>query len=284
MIRWAIRYAELGFAVFPCEPRGKAPLGRLAPNGSRSATHDPEQVRRLWRQAPDANVGVATGTSSRLLVVDLDGEEGLESFAGLTAAHGPPSSSSKRPVGSTVRTGSGWHLWLLAFDPVPNSASKLAPKVDTRGQGGYVLAPPSVHPNGAVYEWDEPLRTPLPKAADWLLELLARPEAPARAPAPRRELEGGPGSRYAIAAAVSAGERIVQAGQGARNDTLNSEAYSIAQLVAGGELEEALARELLEGAALEAGLTPREVARTLDSAFGAGQEAPRNAPTARIAA
>ncbi len=85
-------------------------------------------------------------------------------------------------------------------------------------------------------------------------------------------------NRYAAAALKSACSTIENAAEGSRNDTLNTEAFGIAQLVAGGEIEETEARESLTNAAEHAGLGAAEIAQTLTSAFDAGSKKPRNAP------
>ena len=104
----------------------------------------------------------------------------------------------------------------------------------------------------------------------------------AAAPIEPREPEAvsptGDMNRYAAAALKSACSAIENAAEGSRNDTLNTEAFGIAQLVAGGEIEETVARESLTNAAEHAGLGAAEIAQTLTSAFDAGSKKPRNAP------
>jgi Bifunctional DNA primase/polymerase, N-terminal len=75
MLKAALAYAQRGFAVFPCKPRGKAPLVK---HGLNAATRDETRIRKWWTRWPDANVGIATGAASRLLVVDIDSLEGAK--------------------------------------------------------------------------------------------------------------------------------------------------------------------------------------------------------------
>jgi hypothetical protein len=83
MLRAALAYAEMGFAVFPCALRGKAPLTE---HGFKDASKDPEVIRALWRLHPGANVGIATGAISGIVVVDIDPRHGgVETLEALQA-------------------------------------------------------------------------------------------------------------------------------------------------------------------------------------------------------
>jgi hypothetical protein len=107
--------------VFPCEPRGKRPLGALAPHGVKDATRDPDLIRRWWATCPTANIGLACGVTCCAL--DVDGLEGWHALTGLTARHGA------LPATVTSCTGAGgWHLFFAmpAGRTVRNSAGKLA--------------------------------------------------------------------------------------------------------------------------------------------------------------
>jgi hypothetical protein len=135
----ALRYANLGVPVFPCAPGGKQPL---TPNGFHDATSLARIVAHWWERHPDANIGLPTGVTTGVLVVDVDvhgGESGYAAFersraAGLTEGWG-----------WLVRTPSGG---LHAYYPaVPEAEQRCwqvpAARVDFRGDGGYVIAPPS---------------------------------------------------------------------------------------------------------------------------------------------
>lgn len=182
----ALAAAERGWSVLPLVPRGKAPLGRLVSRGVKDATTDPDRIRKWWRREPEANVGVATGGG--LVVVDID-EGGEKSVRQLEANHGP-----LPPTVESV-TGRGRHLF-LRVDPgqrVPCSAGKLGAGLDVRGDGGYIVAPGSVHPSGAIYEWrtapDEAPLAPLP--AKWLELLVAERAASNVIQFPSRPETGG---------------------------------------------------------------------------------------------
>jgi putative DNA primase/helicase len=156
---WALAYARRGLAVFPlhsirssqctCRTRdcGKntAKHPRVS-GGYKAATTDLRQIADWWRKWPDANIGVATGTASGFIVLDIDGYEALSRLRRLAGEHEP---LPKVPV---VRTARGWHLW---FRPSPGVVipSSAGDGLDVRGEGGYVVVPPSVHATGHVYEW-----------------------------------------------------------------------------------------------------------------------------------
>ncbi len=152
--------------VFPCDPGGKRPL---TPSGFWDATTDDHRVRAWWGRWPAANVGVPTGRRSGLLVLDVDQRGGgPQSLAALEREHGP------LPKTATGRTGGGGvHLFFRypSGREVRNSAGVLGPGLDVRGEGGYVVVPPS-RTRGA-YGWAD--RSPLADAS-WLLERLAEGE------------------------------------------------------------------------------------------------------------
>ena len=170
----ALVYAESGWRVFPlhspdqdgqCSCRktdrhnvGKHPRTR---HGFKDATTDETKVRRWWGKWPDANVGIATGNG--LVVLDVDPRHGgLDNLADLEDQYGP-----LPPTLTATTGGGGRHFHFTTPAPVRSKVA-LRPGVDIRGDGGYVVAPPSLHESGARYQWEnsEPL-APLP---DWLRE------------------------------------------------------------------------------------------------------------------
>jgi putative DNA primase/helicase len=172
----ALDYARRGIPVFPLQPRKKKPLPRS--HGFKDASQDETTIRRWWGAEPESNIGIPTGEASGWLVLDVDGPEGQESLGRLQEKYGP------LPETLTQRTGGGGYQYVFRYpdgEKISNSASKIAPKIDVRGEGGYVAAPPSIHPSGRAYEWlndDEPA-----EAQIWLIEL-ARAEI--------QKSEGGP--------------------------------------------------------------------------------------------
>ena len=147
----ALAYAKMGLAVFPLAEKSKVPC---IAGGFKNATTDPEQIRAFWTHRPNCNIGIATGgMSGGLVVIDCDydearGEDGMRTVRSFEAANGefPESACVSTPRG-------GEHLYFITTEPFDCSANA-DEGVDIRGDGGYVVAPPSIHPNGGMYEWD----------------------------------------------------------------------------------------------------------------------------------
>ena len=141
MLEAALEYARRGIPVFPVKPKGMAPLTR---KGFKDATTDEKQILAWWEKWPNANIGLVPGPAN-LVVVDYDGEEGLE-FArerGWLEEETP-----------SVVTDRGRHFY---YTKPPDSHIRYAqphPQIDLRSDNGYVLAPPSIHPSGHVYVWE----------------------------------------------------------------------------------------------------------------------------------
>ena len=136
----AIAYATRGFAVFPCVPRGKVPATR---HGCRDATKDLAQITAWWCDNPNYNVAVATGPVSKVFVLDVDGLDAEASLRKLEEQHGalPETVESITPRGRHI-------FFRCENGVVRNSAGAIAPGLDIRGDGGYVVLPPSIHPSG----------------------------------------------------------------------------------------------------------------------------------------
>jgi hypothetical protein len=165
MLDAALALASCGLYVFPCWPQDKRPA---TPHGCRDASCDPELIRYWWRQDPAYNVAVATGALSDIFVIDIDGMPAERAFEKLA--------SEPLPASVEVITARGRHIWLChPGGIVPNSTNKIAPGVDVRGDGGYVLAPPSLHPDGKRYAWSIDSTDTVSEAPSWLLEKVAAP-------------------------------------------------------------------------------------------------------------
>jgi hypothetical protein len=266
----ALDYAAIGWPVFPLVPRGKLPLiaKRDGGNGLHDATVDLGVVFQWWGRWPTANIGLRTGI--RFDVVDIDGQEGLESLnqyrADRPMTWGPESETG----------GGGWHL--LHLPSGAGNRAGILPHVDYRGDGGYAVAPPSVHPSGCRYCWavgagPTEQMEPLP---DWLRELVLPPSPPPRRPLPLNR----PGrlTAYAQRALESELGRVALAPVGSRNDTLNRAAFALGQLVAGGVLDLDVVLSSLLEAALRAGLGETESERSIASGVRSGARSPRRIP------
>ncbi len=169
----ALALATRGLAVFPLLPGTKRPL---TANGFKAATTGPERVREWWTETPDANIGVATGNISSITVLDVDVKEGKQgdvSLAELTEQYGD------LPITPKQETWSGGAQYVFAYAPgVRNSAGKLGEGLDVRGDGGYIVVPPSiVSEDGRTgeYVW-EPYAglddTPFSPMPEWMIARL----------------------------------------------------------------------------------------------------------------
>lgn len=238
----ALDYAARGWRVLPIRPRAKTPL---TPRGVYAATSDPARIRRWWAKWPTANVAIATGDG--LLVVDVDGPDGEAALADLDL---PPT--------LTVQTGRGRHLYFADPSGEGKCCNGILDHVDTKAAGGYVLAPPSVHPSGAIYTWAEgraPEDLPLAEAPTW-----AKP-APQPAPKAKHNLP-----------------RLIPEGQ--RNDTLTRLAGSL--WADGLTLDELTTRLLAENEARCRPLLPEAEVRAIARSVARYPQAPGGA-TVRIA-
>jgi len=179
----ALRYAERGWAVLPvagmvdgrcgcarpCDRPAKHPLSR---HGLLDATTDAATIRGWWARHPGANIGVATGASG-LVVIDVDMPDGERSLGRLDAL-----GLHRAPTLVGLTGGGGRHLVYAAAagggaGGLHNTARGLPgvgealPDIDLRAQGGYIVAPPSMHASGARYRWEDPARA-VAAAPGWL--------------------------------------------------------------------------------------------------------------------
>jgi hypothetical protein len=270
MLASALDYARRGWQVLPLEPAGKRPLGALVPHGLKEATTDETTIRQWWTTEPNANVGIATGAVSGLVVIDVDGADGAQELRELVDQHG-------RFKATWARTGSGgWHAYLqYPGVEVRNSAGKLGPGLDVRGDGGYVVAPPSIHPCGGRYTWRNAIHgSHLPPMPPWLLALLKPPE-----PEPPRTrgftIHPPAATKYANAAVEGEAREVADASVGQRNHRLNVAAFKLGGLVAAGMVSESEVEHILTVAAQAAGLSEQEARQTIRSGLRAGLCHPR---------
>lgn len=145
----ALSYAENGWLVFPLKPRDKKPI---TPRGFKDASCDPAAVRAWWRDEPKANIGVVTGRANGIVVIDFDPKNGAD-----VRTFCEEYADALRGLRfGRVATGSGGQHWYFAYPEQDfPSCIGLLPGVDVKSDGGYVLAPPSIHPGGGAYVWLE---------------------------------------------------------------------------------------------------------------------------------
>jgi hypothetical protein len=263
----AIAYARRGIRVFPLRPRGKEPLGEAAPHGVKDASKDPEEVAAWWEAHPDANIGIATGAESSTWALDVDGDRGAATLRALEIEHGD------LPLTVSQNTANGVHyLFAWPLDgPVTNSAGKIGPGIDVRGEGGYIVAAPSVHPSGRRYTWT-PGRTAFLPAPAWLLDLVRKKKPHSQ----QHDAKFDPGTisdNYGRAAIMGEYAKVAGAKEGGRNQALNTAAFALGQLLADGLVKRADVEAALIAAASENGYLGEEGLPHVQSVIASGIEA-----------
>ncbi|HYM01447.1 MAG TPA: bifunctional DNA primase/polymerase [Stellaceae bacterium] len=161
-------YMRRGWSVIPLRPASKLPAIRW--DRHQRAHADEAAVQDWVRRWPDLNIGIVTGAVSGLVVVDIDRRhDGVESLAALERLYGPLPSTVEAVTG-----GGGRHLYFAAPPTGLRNRAGVAAGVDLRGEGGMVVAPPSIHPSGGRYRWrpgHEPGALPLAVLPHWLIRL-----------------------------------------------------------------------------------------------------------------
>ncbi|WP_191872030.1 bifunctional DNA primase/polymerase [Streptomyces filipinensis] len=278
----ALLAAERGWPVIPLQPGTKRPAGhpeRTCPltgrcaGGHRTpeqrATTDPELIQMAWANRP-YNVGIATGPAG-LLVIDLDvpkpqeqegAPDGATSFKALCERAGQP-----YPLTYQVRTPSGGrHLYFTTPPGVrlKCSVKRLAPRIDTRAWGGYVVAPGSTTPDGA-YEVAEV--APVASLPAWLAALLTEPAKPAAPPVPSRVWDGTKAARTALDRECAVIRAANEGGPNGRNNTLHKSACKVARFIAWGHISRHTVEEAIQAAGESTGLPAAECRATIRSAM-----------------
>lgn len=299
----AVVYANRGWAVVPlswptadgcscrlgiaCSKAGKHPWLRWSYiDASTRWPKDPVSVHHLFRDRPESNVGILTGATSGVFVLDVDGAVGEESLWRLQTDHGP------LPVTLTAQTGSGGRHLLFAYPgPTPTTASRLGTGLDTRSDGGLIVAAPSRHRSGQIYRWINWWTEPAP-VPSWLVELLTAASTP---PVPRatvqrdrgqaswstkpamplKRMHGTPYGKKALKGELA---KVRDAVEGIRNPYLVRSAYKIGQLIESCRLNLDEVTTVFVGAAAGIGLDQHEAHRTVASGLKAGMAHPRLRP------
>ena len=240
----ALELAALGWAVFPCGA-DKTPRCR---GGFKLASNDPDRIRAMAGQFGFVLVGIRTGETSNLAVLDID-------RAGEPWWH---ENRDRLPGTRVHRTRSGGlHLLFRNSPGLRCSASKIVPGIDVRAEGGYIIA------------WPVLVDAPL---AEWPAWLSTR-EKPISAPwTPPPSMTGDKARNYAAAALRAAIVRVAGAGDGGRNVTLNAETFGLSRFIASGALSPGEIAGAMAHAGLAAGLAAHEVQNTIASALGSAAQ------------
>ena len=281
----ALRYAEIGWSVFPCwwpqldrcacgndecSSPAKHPIGPAVSAGWKDATTDHNTIISWWTRWPQANVAISL-TQSGLFVTDIDGPAGATRWQELSDTYGTPPATLTAQTGRAE--GDGRHLFYQQPDPPLRSCKLGHPKLEIRGDGAYVIAAPSIHISGAAYLWEEGTYEVADPPA-WLIgeATIVRPKDP---DVPGNDLIATPDTSRRITALAGA---VATAQEGNRNHLLNWAAHRAGRLVGAGIIDEHQAREQLTQAALRAGLTRQETDATITSGLTAGTQNPEPAP------
>lgn len=264
LVEAAQQYLNMGLKVIALT--GKAPNGKVHPHGLKDALdteryHTQGLLTELTRCfSHPATTGIGILTTWPLVVVDIDGEDGAQAWKALAG-------DEYMPDRWVAKTGRGLHLYFFSIEQV--GSMKLAPLLDLKGEGGYVAAPPSLHPDGHRYEWL------LPPDECWMIEVPVRLAERIRAhlfdqerrivrSAQQKRIRHAPledGVLWASWGYDGIINRMLDASEGERNNYLH---WAAATMAEEGALEEEF--ESLRAAALDAGLTHLETKRTIRSA------------------
>lgn len=255
----AKEYVRRGLSVIPLHPRSKKPaIPSWREYQKRLPTE--EELERWFRNGSQNNIAVLTGEISGLAVLDADSAEAIDWC------------EKNLPKTPSVKTARGQHNYFRFRHGLKNSVNVNGLKLDVRGEGGYVVAPPSIHESGDDYQWEDGLdEIPL---AEFPSQLLAT----SKHDRPSGLNEVKTGTSYGQAALASELARLSAAVEGERNDNLNRSAFSLGSLVAGGELDKGQVAAALLAAAISIGLTEAEARATIKSGMDAGDMEPRTAP------
>lgn len=308
MLRAALDYAaQRGWPVFPCSPETKRPLVK---GGFKDASTDAATIRGWWKRWPKALLAIPTGERTGLFVLDLDvGDPGVVTagdYLKRLAAH-----AGAIPDTAIAETGSGGlHLYFtwpsegavgIGADVAPalrmpaatgakarDGKKAKGAQIDVRGEGGYVIVPPSIRADGGVYTWCPGPEDGIAPAPARILSIARKEEhRAARAASDRSSSKAAltlvastdPGRRYAEAAMLREIAELAGTAAG-RNDRLNVAAMKLGQLVAAGALDEGRVRADLEAAAERCGLVTDDgrpaVLATIRSGLAKGLSEPRD--------
>lgn len=235
----AMFYAEHNIKTFPVKRQGKSPLCQ---NGFKSATMDRVVLQEWNKKFPDCNIGIPTGTINNIFVVDIDGEIGAKSLIALENIYG-------KLDAPTVITGKGKHLYFKMPENtnIKSSVSKIANHIDIRANGGYVVAPPSIHENGNCYKWlNFDFSQDFPTAPQWLIDVI---------------------SNSAETKFEDLLEEIATASEGMRNTTLLGNAIKICNSANKQFLDMENIKNNIIDAGIASGLSRAESTRTVNNAM-----------------
>lgn len=274
----AMPLVQAGYTVIPCLPDKRPCI-----SWKDITSTDEAQIREWAKSYSQPVAGVLTGSRSGVWVVDVDvpkkdgDDDGRKTLDSWQKAHGslPPTFTVETPSG-------GLHLYfkMPKDGDVRNSVKQVAAGIDVRGTGGYVVAPGSELPDGRLYRILSDVPPVL--APDWLMSIVRRVQRRAQngqAAGHMPAMQDAEAARkWALAGLAAECGKIHSSQEGERNDTLNTAALKVFQLVAGGSLSEVEAYNALLAAAYACGLPENEARATIESGKSKGMTEPRPYP------
>lgn len=289
LLQAALAYAAKGVPVFPCRADNKRPHTQ---HGFKEASTEASRIVAWWQRWPDAMVACPTGSMIDAWVLDVD-DPGL--FEATCKIALPETRKSK--------TGKGYHLWFRWNEAAPvRNAQRSSkgwpfpslPGAEVRGEGGYVILPPSRHPSGRWYEWERD--EPASDGPAELLELVCTRNPPGDDTAPGEAVDlpeafasavrGSVDTPYGLSALRAECDRIASSSAGAQEKALNDGALKIGALVGGGCIvfQTALANLIAAGLGLASHnpgdpWTAQQITAKVDRALRDGMRSPRMAPS-----
>lgn len=300
MLDHALAYAARGWAIFPLKPHDKTPITK---NGVLDATTDEATIRKWWAKTPAANIGLACGASA-IVVIDLDGDQAIEWWAQFELDHKlrytTLTSVTPGKIKNGKHAGKGRHILLKAPSGITlsNSEGTIAKGIDTRAGNGYIVLPPSYHPDhprGPRYEWENE-GTKIAAMPQAVIDLLIHRVEPAGASqplptsAPRQSPNGNgqhatthadQSNRAALAAYAARAfddeiATLRAATEGQRNSQLNRSAFNLGTLIGAKLLDQFDVERALMSTARAIGLAERESQKTIASGLSDGIANPRD--------
>ncbi len=258
-LEWALKYAEKGWHVFPCNI-DKTPK---TVNGLHDATIDQAQIRCWWEKWPDASIGLATGKISGVWVLDVDEYKQAGTLDAFQKKFG------QLPDTLIQRTGAGGYhyFWNYNGNKIKSRNGKIFKYIDVKGDGGYVILSPSSHDSGVNYRWVSRVKPVDPP--EWLVDLAHNTD---------QGVKSSSVNNYGKAALLREATEVATTPEGERNDRLNLAALRMGELIAGGEIDRTSVETTLEIAGSQSGLDAREIRRTIHSGIEDGLKNPRTAP------
>lgn len=262
MLKVALAYLSYGWSIFPLRPRSKVPAVSTWEIFQKERATE-QLVRTWWKNNPNFNIAIVTGAISGLFVVDCDSERLIAEHEGL-----PDYANTLKSI-----TANGKHyFYQLPGFRVGNRAGEGV--LHIRGDGGYVTAPPSIHPSGVRYRWE---RAPIQQCPPHAILELIKPKPAPRYPAGNkpRMLPGRNANEITRGYFDEQCNRIQLAGEGYRNATLFAGAIMAGHFVRDGRMSRLEAETGLAMAGLAAGLGENEVTKTIRSGIERGLNDPR---------